>query len=331
MSLTRVLFFSTHTFEKEFFIKANESTQYKIEFINSKLDLTTAGVAQKGDLICAFVSDNLQKETLEKLKNQGVNKILLRSAGFNHVDILAAKELEFQIARVPAYSPYAIAEHTIAMILTLNRKTHKAYNRVREGNFQIEGLLGFDLNGKTAGIIGAGKIGFIVAKLLNAFGCKVLIHDIQKNSEVEKFATYVSLDELISASKIISLHCPLNKETFHIIDQKRFAQMQKGSMLINTGRGGLIDTKAAIQALKSEKIGYLGLDVYEEEENLFFHDLSEHIIQDDTFSRLLTFPNVLITSHQAFFTHEALTNIAETTIKNAQDLTLGIKCDNLIF
>jgi D-lactate dehydrogenase len=248
----------------------------------------------------------------------------LRSAGFNHVDLIAARDLGLTVVRVPAYSPYAVAEHTAALILSLNRKIHRAYARVREGNFALEGLLGFDLNGRTAGIIGTGKIGTVMARIMSGFGCRLLAHDPFPNEACKELGVeYAALSDLYAASRIITLHCPLTPETHHLIDDNALKQMQNGVMLINTGRGALIDTQAVIAALKSGKIGSLGLDVYEEEADLFFEDLSGRVIQDDVFARLLTFPNVLITGHQGFFTQEAMARIAETTLGNLSDFEQG--------
>lgn len=248
----------------------------------------------------------------------------MRCAGFNHVDLIAARDLRLTVARVPAYSPHAVAEHTVALMLSLNRKIHRAYARVREGNFALEGLLGFDLNGRTVGIIGTGKIGAVVARIMNGFGCRLLAYDPSPDEACRGLGVrYTSLTDLYEQSHIITLHCPLTPETHHLIDATALDRMRSGVMLINTGRGALIDTQAVIAALKSGKIGALGLDVYEEEADLFFEDLSNRVIQDDLFSRLLTFPNVLITGHQGFFTQEAMARIAETTLDNLSDFEQG--------
>jgi D-lactate dehydrogenase len=255
--------------------------------------------------------------TIATLAEGGTRLVLLRAAGYNNVDLQAAAQHDVTVARVPAYSPYAVAEHALALMLTLNRRTHRAFNRVREGNFALDGLLGFDLHGKTVGVIGTGTIGAVFARIVLGLGCRVLAHDPQPNAEVERLgARYVPLEELLESSDVVVLHCPLTKETYHLLDAVAFARMKKGVMVINTSRGALIDTKAAIAALKSGIIGHLGLDVYEEEGELFFEDHSRHVIQDDVFARLLTFPNVLITGHQGFFTREALAGIAETTLRN---------------
>ena len=261
----------------------------------------------------------------------GTRLIALRCAGFNNVDLKAAAELGMTVVRVPAYSPYAVAEHTVALILTLNRKLHRAYNRVREGNFSLDGLLGFDLHGRTVGIVGTGKIGRIVGQILQGFGCKILAYDLYPNPEFEASgAQYVEPLELAAKSDIITLHCPLTPETHHIVNAETINYIKPGVMLVNTSRGALIDTKAIIDGLKSKKIGYLALDVYEQEEDLFFEDLSNEVIQDDVFQRLLTFPNVIITGHQAFFTENALKNIAETTLSNITDFEKGKSCPNQV-
>ncbi len=262
-------------------------------------------------------SSTTATETLRALARQGVRLIALRCAGFNNVDLAAARDLSVTVARVPAYSPHAVAEHTLAMILALNRKIHRAYNRVREGNFALDGLLGFDLHGKTVGIVGTGQIGTVVARILSGFGCRLVAHDPQPNAECEALGVrYVPLDEMFATSAIVTLHCPLTPDTHHLVDAGLLSRAGAGLMLINTGRGALIDTRAVIRALKSGALGSLGIDVYEEEADLFFEDLSGRVLHDDVFARLLTFPNVLVTGHQAFFTREALAGIAETTIAN---------------
>lgn len=313
----KIAIFSTHGFEKPFLTAANESYQHQLEYFDINLSSKNVVLAKYFPVVSCFVTDQLNAEVLQALVKQGTKLIALRSAGFNHVDIEAAKKLGLVVVRVPAYSPYAVAEFAVGLILTLNRKIHRAYARVREHDFSLDGLLGFDLHGRAVGIIGTGKIGSIFAKIMSGFGCKILASDPLPNEACKKLSvTYVPIEELYKAADIISLHCPLTPETHHIINQQALAQMKPGVMLINTGRGALIDTKAIIQALKQQTIGYLGLDVYEEEENLFFQNLSESIIQDDIFARLQTFPNVIITGHQAFFTREALQNIAATTLNS---------------
>lgn len=286
-----------------------------MRYIEARLTAESAPLAGGAPAVCAFVNDVLDRPVLETLAAGRTRMVALRSAGFNNVDLKAASDLGIAVGRVPAYSPDSVAEHTVGLILTLNRKIHKAYARVREGNFALEGLLGFDLKGRTVGIVGAGKIGIAVARILSGFGCRILAHDPAPPAEAIS-AELVGLDRLFTESDIVSLHCPLTPATHHLIDEAALAQMKRGVMLINTGRGALVDTRALIEGLKSGVIGYLGLDVYEEESDLFFEDLSGQILRDDVFARLLTFPNVLITGHQGFFTAEALTAIASTTIAN---------------
>lgn len=325
----RVALFSTKPYDQTFFQAANATHRHALAFFEPHLDLKTVSLAAGFPAICPFVNDRLDRAVLEVLARQGTRLIALRSAGFNHVDLIAARDLGLTVVRVPAYSPYAVAEHTAALMLSLNRKIHRAYARVREGNFALEGLLGFDLNGRTAGIVGTGKIGTVMARIMNGFGCRLLAHDPFPNEACKKLGVeYVALSDLYAASRIITLHCPLTPETHHLIDGNALKQMQNGVMLINTGRGALIDTQAVIAGLKSGKIGALGLDVYEEEGDLFFEDLSGRVIQDDVFSRLLTFPNVLITGHQGFFTQEAMERIAATTLGNLSEFEQGRKSIN---
>lgn len=309
--------FSTKPYDRRFLDAANAQANHHLSYFETRLSIETSDLAKGADAVCAFVNDEVNEEVLSSLADNRIRLIALRSAGFNNVDLAAAKRLGITIARVPAYSPHAVAEHTVALILALNRKIHRAYNRVREGNFSLDGLLGFDLAGKTAGIVGTGKIGELVCKILQGFGCTVLAYDLQPNQAcLDMGVSYVSLGELLSFSDIVSLHCPLTPETHHLINSETLERMKHGMMLINTSRGAVIDTQAVLNGLKEGVIGHLGLDVYEEEADLFFEDLSGHFIEDDVFARLLTFPNVLITGHQAFFTAEALTKIAETTIAN---------------
>jgi D-lactate dehydrogenase len=313
----RVAVFSTKQHDRRFLEAANTGGHHRLSFLEPRLSAETAPLAAGAEAVCAFVNDTIDKAAIRRLADGGTRLIALRSAGFNHVDLAAAKAAGVAVARVPAYSPHAVAEHTVALILTLSRKTHRAYNRVREGNFALDGLLGFDLNGKTVGIVGTGLIGEVVAHIMTGFGCRVIAHDPAPNTRCEALGVrYIKIEELLSQSDIITLHCPLTPTTHHMIDDKALARMKQGAMLINTSRGAVIDTRAVIRGLKDGTIGSLGLDVYEEEADLFFEDLSDQIIPDDVFARLLTFPNVLITGHQAFFTEEALTAIAETTIAN---------------
>lgn len=327
----KVAVFSSKSYDRTFLEAANADRQHELVFFEPRLNLETSVLTAGFPAACVFVNDQLDAKTLRAIAQNGVRLLALRSAGFNHVDLAAAKDLDLTLLRVPAYSPYAVAEHAVAMMLSLNRRIHRAYNRVREGNFALDGLLGFDLHGKTVGIVGTGKIGAITAQILHGFGCRLLGYDVSQNRDCEALGMeYVSLRELFGVSDIVSLHCPLIPETYHLIDAATVEQMKPGVMLINTSRGQLINTKAVTKGLKSGKIGYLGLDVYEQETDLFFEDLSNQVIQDDVFQRLLTFPNVLITGHQAFFTEEALQNIAEMTIANLSDFERGRPCPNKI-
>jgi D-lactate dehydrogenase len=327
----KVAVFSTKSYDRRFLEAANTNYGHELVFFEARLTSDTAVLASESPAVCVFVNDQLDDKTLKALAEGGTRLIALRSAGFNNVDLSAATELGMSVVRVPAYSPYAVAEHTIGLILTLNRQIHRAYNRVREDNFSLDGLLGFELHDRTVGIVGTGKIGVIVAQILKGFGCKLLAYDMYPNPECEAIgAKYVELPELLQTSDIVTLHCPLTQETHHLIDAQSLEQMKQGVMLINTSRGALIDTKAVVDALKSGKIGYLGLDVYEQESDLFFENLSDAVIQDDVFQRLLTFPNVLITGHQAFFTENALKNIAETTLSNITDIEQGRPCPNQV-
>jgi D-lactate dehydrogenase len=322
----KIAFFSTKSYDRQSFEEANEKLEspHDLEFFEARLRNGTVGLAQGFPAVCAFVNDVIDAEVIGKIAESGTKLIALRCAGFNNVDLKAAAEHNITVARVPAYSPYAVAEHAVAMILTLNRKTHRAYNRVREGNFSLEGLTGFDLHGRTVGVIGTGRIGRIFAGLMKGFGCKILAYDPYPHDDIPAMGgEYIEFNPLIEQADIVSLHCPLTPGSFHLIDDEQFQEMKPGSMLINTSRGALINASSAIRALKSGQLGYLGLDVYEEEGDLFFKNLSEKVIQDDIFARLLTFPNVLITGHQAFFTREALGNIADTTLQNLTAFETG--------
>lgn len=317
--------FDIHDFEQEIFQTVNSTFKHELSFIESKLNPLTAPLANGFPCVCPFVNDKLDAETLAQLNKGGTKLIALRSAGFNHVDIKEASRLGLKIVRVPEYSPYSVAEHAVALIQTLNRKTHRAYNRVREGNFTLSGLVGFDLHGKKVGVVGTGKIGKVFARIMRGFGCEVLLFDVQPDEKLalEIGAMYCPLMELYQSSDIISLHLPLNDQTKHIINAAALAKMKKGVMLINTGRGGLIETRELIRNLKNGHIGSAGLDVYEEESGIFFQDFSGKILNDDILARLMTFPNVLITSHQAFLTTEALGNIVETTLENISEFESG--------
>ncbi len=320
----RICFYSVKSFDGEPFDRANESRGHTLDRHTERLSEKTAHLAEGCDAVCVFVGDDVSAPVIDALADLGVTLILLRSAGFNHVDVVAAERRGLTTLRVPAYSPHAIAEHTVGLMLTLNRKIHRAYNRVREQNFALDGLLGFDMHGKTVGVVGTGRIGEVVCAILAGFGCRVLAADPVVNDVcISLGAEYVSLTRLFADADIITLHCPLTPETKHMIDAAAVGRMKPGVMLINTCRGAVVDSRAVIAGLKSEKIGALGLDVYEEEADLFFRDLSDTVIQDDVFMRLLTFPNVIVTAHQAFFTREAIGGIAETTLENATSFEAG--------
>ena len=327
----KIAIVSTKSYDREFLTAANAGHGHELVFFEPRLTVETVPLVAGFPAICAFVNDVLSGPVLRALHAKGLKLIALRCAGFNNVDLDVAAELGITIVRVPAYSPYGVAEHTVALMLALNRKIHRAYNRVREGNFSLEGLMGFEINGRTVGVIGTGKIGVIVGSIMRGFGCNVLAYDIKPDPQfVAAGAKYVELHELIRESDIITLHCPLTPQTFHLIDTPTIDLMKDGVMLINTGRGALVNTKAVINGLKSKKIGYLGLDVYEEEADLFFEDLSGEVIKDDVFMRLLTFPNVIVTAHQAFFTGHALGAIAQTTIDNVTTVASGKACANVV-
>jgi D-lactate dehydrogenase len=315
----KVVFFSTQPYDIQFFNLHKDEFGFELIYFEAALSKKTARLAENAEAVCVFVNDKLTSEVIDLLAAQGVKIIALRCAGFNNVDLEAAKRNGIKVCRVPAYSPEAVAEHAVAMLLTLNRKTHKAYNRVREQNFSLNGLLGFDVHNKTIGVVGTGNIGKAFCKIMLGFGCKVSAFDVIANKDLEALGVEFKPLQAVLESDIISLHCPLNDQTKHIINDTTIAMMKKGVMLLNTSRGGLIDTKSVIQALKSGQIGYLGIDVYEQEEKLFFRDLSSDIIQDDLIQRLMSFPNVLITAHQAFFTEDALSQISTTTLKNIKD------------
>lgn len=316
----KIAFFDTKPYDEASFNDVNKEFNFKIRYFKEHLNIYNVALSKGMDVVCIFVNAVVDVEVIDQLVENGVKLIALRCAGYNNVDLEYAKD-KIKIVRVPAYSPYAVAEHTIALMLTLNRKTHRAFNRTREGNFAINGLIGFDMNGKTAGIIGTGKIAKILIKTLRAMGLNVLAFDLYPDTKFaeENQITYVSLDELYAQSDIISLHCPLTKETEYIIDKNSISKMKDGVMIINTGRGKLINTYDLIQGLKKRKVGFAGLDVYEEESDYFFEDRSNRILDDDTLARLLSFNNVIVTSHQAFFTKEAVHNIAETTLQNITD------------
>ena len=324
----RIAVFSTKPFDRRYLEAANETHQHELVFFEARLTADTAALAAGFPTVCPFVSDVVSKEVISILSRAGTKLLALRSAGFNHVDLSAARDADMTVVRVPAYSPYAVAEHTAALVLALNRKTHRAFSRVRDGNFALNGLLGFDLHGRTVGVIGLGQIGSVFTQIMKGFGCRILGHDPGLSDHPT--ATLVSREQLFQQSDIVSLHCPLTPQTRHLIDEAALKLMKPGVMIINTGRGALIDTPAVITGLKSGTIGHLGLDVYEEEEALFFEDHSTEVILDDVFMRLVTFPNVLVTAHQAFFTHEALRAIAETTLDNISAFEARRTLDNVV-
>ena len=330
----RVACFSAKQFERPFFDEANAhaSPPHAFTYLEPRLTADTAVLARGADAVCLFVTDAADAAALRTLADGGVRLVALRSAGFNNVDLRAADELGLTVARVPAYSPYAVAEHTVALILTLNRKIHRAYARVREHNFSLEGLMGFDMRGKAVGVVGTGRIGAALLRILHGFGCRLLAHDPVVNPDcVSLGAEYLPLHDLLAHSDIVTLQCPLTPATQHLIDIRALGRMKRGAMLINTSRGAVIDTRAVIDALKAGHLGSLGVDVYEEESDLFFKDLSEFVIQDDVFARLLTFPNVVVTAHQGFLTADALRNIADTTIANLSAFERGgVPAENLV-
>lgn len=312
----RVAVFSTKHYDRTYLTAANAVHGHDLVFFEPRLSVETARLADGFPAVCAFVHDTLDSATLAASAAGGVRLVALRSAGFNNVDLAAASDLGMLVCRVPAYSPHAVAEYAVAQILATVRHIPRAYARVRDGNFSLEGLLGFDLHARTVGIVGTGRIGQVFARIMAGFGCRLLAYDPYPDDDIRALVTYVSLEELFAGSDIIALHAPLTPQTHHLVDRAAIAGMRRGVTIVNTSRGALVDTEAVIDALKDGTIGYLGLDVYEEEDALFFEDLSAEVIQDDTFARLLTFPNVLVTAHQAFFTDEAMRAIAETTLAN---------------
>lgn len=320
----KIAFFSTKSYDRESFTLHSANYDYQLSFFDVSLDHRTVNLAEGHQVICSFVNDPIDEFILKKLDHFGVKLIALRCAGYNQVDLSAAEKLGIRIVRVPAYSPEAVAEHAIALLLTCVRKTHKAYNRVRENNFSLEGLTGFNIHGKKIGVIGTGAIGKAFCRIAKGFGAEILAYDLYESEEMKAIGvTYLPLAQVFEQSQIISLHCPLTPQTRHLINADTLSLMQKGVTLINTSRGALIDTKAVIKALKSRKIGFLGIDVYEQEEHIFFKNLSEEILDDEMISRLMTFPNVLISGHQAFLTHEALEQIATTTLENVAAFERG--------
>ena len=327
----KTAFFSTKRYDQQSFTLTNEAYEHELTFFEPRLTPETAALASGFPAVCVFINDELGEATLRAIAKTGTQIVALRCAGFNNVSLKVAEALGIQVLRVPAYSPYAVAEHAVGLIMTLNRKLYRAYNRVRDDNFSLDGLLGFDLHGKTVGVVGTGKIGQCFAQIMNGFGCEILAYDIQPNPTcVDIGVNYVDLPMLLTRSDIISLHCPLLPSTHHLINRESLQHLKPGAMLINTSRGGLVDTLAVIEAIKSGRVGYFGIDVYEREDDLFFEDLSDTVIQDDTFQLLQSFSNVVITAHQAFFTKEALRNIAETTLSNISDVEAGRQCSNAV-
>lgn len=326
----KIAFFSTKSYDKQYFDK-NNTDLHDITYFETRLTDETIHLCDGSEAVCVFVNDRINNTVIKYLSSQDIHLILLRCAGFNNVDLRSANERGISVFRVQGYSPRAVAEHALALILTLNRKTHKAYNRIREMNFSLERLIGFDIYNKTIGVIGTGKIGSAFCRIMLGFGCRILAYDIYEQEDLKSIGIqYTSLDNCFEQSDIISLHCPLNSETKYLINRERIGKMKDGVMLINTSRGALINTRDIIDGLKHQKIGYLGIDVYEQEDKLFFEDFSEIVIQDDIIARLLTFPNVLITSHQGFLTHEALDNISQITFENIASYLRNKISDNLV-
>lgn len=328
----KIAVFDTHTYDRAALTLANAAFEHELTFFEARLNRETVDLARGFDVVCPFVNDKLDALTLARLHEGGVRLIALRAAGFNGVDVAAASRLGMPVVRVPAYSPHAVAEHAFALLLTLVRRTHRAYARVREGNFSLDGLVGFDLFGKTVGIVGTGRIGQVAIQIARGFGCRVLAYDLYPNlDEAARLGfAYVPLNTLLAEADIVSLHLPLNAESLHLLDAERLLQMKAGAILINTSRGGLIDTGALIAALKTGHIGGVGLDVYELEEGVFFEDLSSTILADDQLARLIGFPNVILTSHQGFLTHEALKQIAQTTLQNCRAFERGEVLENQV-
>ncbi|CAO96705.1 2-hydroxyacid dehydrogenase [Erwinia tasmaniensis] len=327
----KIAVYSNKQYDRKYLEQVNADYGFEFEFFDFLLSEATAKNAEGCEGVCIFVNDDGSRVVLEALAKQGVKFIALRCAGFNNVDLDAAADLGMKVVRVPAYSPEAVAEHAVGMMMTLNRRIHRAYQRTRDANFSLEGLIGFNMHGRTAGVVGTGKIGIAVLRILKGFGMRLLAVDPWQSPDALALGVeYVDIQTLFSQSDVITLHCPLTEENHHLLDQSAFAKMKQGVMVINTSRGGLIDSQAAIDALKQQKIGSLGMDVYENERDLFFEDKSNDVIQDDIFRRLSACHNVLFTGHQAFLTAEALTNISHTTLENLRQLEKGEPCDNLL-
>lgn len=327
----KVAVFSAERYDREFLSAANAAEGHQLNYFQDLLDLDTAALAAGHEAVCIFVNDQADAAVLEVLRRGGTGLVALRCTGFNNVDLAAARQLGMNVVRVVSYSPYSVAEHAVALLLAINRKIHRAYQRTRDSNFALDGLMGFDLHGKTVAVIGTGKIGRVFARIMLGFGCEVIGYDIHPSAEFEAMgARYATVDEIGATSDIISLHCPLTPESHHLVNAGTLARLKPGALLINTSRGGLVDTDAAIEALKSGQLGGLGLDVYEQETDLFFRDLSSSVITDDVLQRLVSFPNVIVTGHQAFFTREAITTISETTLRSVTEYAGGQPLSNEI-
>jgi len=327
----KIAVFSTKRYDRDFLEKANASAGHQITYFDVPLEQETAALAAAYDAVCIFVNDKADAGVLEALSHGGTRLVALRCTGFNNVDLQAAARVGLKVVRVVTYSPYSVAEHAVALLLAINRKIHRAYNRTRDSNFSLDGLMGFDLHGKTVAVVGTGKIGRVFAQIMLGFGCEVIGYDKYPSPEFEALGVrYAKPGEIGARADIISLHCPLTPETHHIINADTLARAKRGALLINTSRGGLVDTEAAIEALKSGQLGGLAIDVYEQEADLFFRDLSSAIISDDVFQRLLSFPNVIVTGHQAFFTREAVSTICETTINSINEFAAGQPLSNEI-
>lgn len=320
----KIAVFSAKRYDREFLDAANVAEGHVLKYFDVPLELETASLAVGHDAVCIFVNDDASAPVLEALHRGGTRLVALRCTGFNNVDLKAAAQLGIKVVRVVTYSPYSVAEHAVALLLAINRKIHRAYNRTRDSNFALDGLMGFDLHGKTVAVVGTGKIGLVFARIMVGFGCNVIGYDKYPSPAFEALGThYAQPGEIGASADIVSLHCPLTPETYHIINAQTLARAKRGCLLVNTSRGGLIDTEAAIEALKSGQLGGLALDVYEQEADLFFRDLSGTVITDDVFQRLISFPNVIVTGHQAFFTQEAITTISETTLRSATQFAAG--------
>ncbi|MFO7680177.1 MAG: 2-hydroxyacid dehydrogenase [Chloroflexota bacterium] len=329
--MMKIAIFATKKYDESSFAEANQQFGHRLRFFEPRLTSATASLASGYDGVCVFVNDEIDRDTIRQLAESGVKIVATRSAGYNQIDLQAAEEYGLTVVRVPVYSPDAVSEFTIGLILTLGRQIHRAYNRVRDNNFELDGLQGFEIRGQTVGVMGTGRIGASVIKNLTGFGPRILAYDLYRNSEIEHLVEYIDDPmELIKQADIITLHLPLMPETYHLVNEHSLSRMKDGVFIVNTSRGALIDTAAVIEGLKSGKVGYLAIDVYEEEGGLFFQDLSSQVLRDDVFARLQTFPNVLVTGHQAFLTSRALRNIAETTLANFQEFEKTGGCQNAV-